>query len=164
MDGACTFLYFFFWKNLPIKRSHYIFATAIIQNTFHFFIILVTINIMKKTKLIALLMAIMPFQSVCVNATPEVIPLDVTYDDPTNNQGPPPKDPVIIPKVSIEDYTLYFTTPCYGCTLRLVDEDDNVVYTTIITSDTLVLPSTLSGTYTMQIVQGFYCFYGDITL
>ena len=38
MDGACTFLYFFFWKNLPIKRRHYIFATAIIQNTFHFFI------------------------------------------------------------------------------------------------------------------------------
>lgn len=117
----------------------------------------------KMRFLIMVMMAILPLSSANLLAKPIPVDLQVEYNDPTENQGTPPKGPVIIPEVAIEDYTLYFTTPCYGCTLRLVDEDDNVVYTTIITSDTLVLPSYLSGTYELQIVQGFYYFFGDVT-
>ena len=69
-----------------------------------------------------------------------------------------------IPEVDIEDYTLTFDDSCLGCELRLVDENDNVVYTTTITSNTLVLPSTLSGEYELQIISGIYCFYGYIEL
>lgn len=111
----------------------------------------------------ALIMAMMSFQSVCVHAIPVRIILEATYEDPFENQGPPQKSPVEIPEVGIEDNTLYFTTPCYGCTLRLLDENGNVAYTTVITGDTLVLPSTLNGTFELQIIHGFWCFYGDIT-
>lgn len=38
--------------------------------------------------------------------------------DPTSGYEPYEKGPVLVPSVSIEDYTLYFTTPCDGCTLR----------------------------------------------
>ena len=48
--------------------------------------------------------------------------------------------------------------------LRLVNEDDEVVFTTIISSSTLILPSYLSGSYQLQIISNNYIFYGEITL
>lgn len=95
----------------------------------------------------------------------EDIPLQVTDIDPTDPDDPH-KGPVVIPSVSIDDHTLYFGTPCDGCTLNVVDSNDVVVYTTVIPvgATSLVLPSTLSGEYELQIIQGNYCFYGPITL
>lgn len=86
--------------------------------------------------------------------------------DPTETHEPPQKGPVLVPSVSIEDYTLYFMTPCDGCTLRLLDENDIVVYSTVIPTGTtsLVLPSYLSGEYEIQIVRGNIYFYGCIIL
>lgn len=45
-------------------------------------------------------------------------------------------------------------------------KNDNVVYSTVITTGTtsLVLPSTLSGEYGIQNIQGNICFYGYINL
>ena len=120
---------------------------------------------MTNKKLIVLvLMAILLLPSVRTMAKPENVPLE--YDDPSYNQENPNKSPVLVPEVSIEDYTLYFNTPCDGYVLRLVDEFDNVVYSTVIPvgATSLVLPSYLSGTYELQIITGIYCFYGDITL
>lgn len=121
---------------------------------------------MKKTKLLfmTLIMVMLPLSNVRVSAEPEDVPLE--YEDPSENQDNPHKSPVLIPEVSIEDYTLYFNTPCDGYVLRLVDEFDNVVYSTVIPvgATSLVLPSYLSGTYELQIITGIYCFYGDITL
>ena len=117
-----------------------------------------------KTKLIALMMAFVPFSNVSIDAAPIPVALQVTAVDPTTNQGEPHRGPVIIPEVGIEDYTLTFSTPCYGYTVELQDEDGYVVYTTIITSDTLVLPSTLEGQYELQIIRDNWCFYGDIEL
>ena len=86
----------------------------------------------------------------------------MAYNDPTTNQGQPHRGPVLAPEVSIEDYTLTLDDSCLGCTLRLVDENDNVVYTTIINGDTLVLPSTLSGEYELQILFDDCYFYGTV--
>ena len=99
-----------------------------------------------------------------ISATP--IDFSVEGVDPTTTGNPLPRTPILIPSVSIEDYTLYFNTPCDGYVLRLVDEFDNVVYSTVIPvgATSLVLPSYLSGTYELQIIAGIYCFYGDITL
>lgn len=123
---------------------------------------------MKKTKLLfmTLIMVMLPLSNARVSAEPEDVPLETGIVDPSNNQDNPHKTPTIIPKVSIEDYTLYFNTPCDGYVLRLVDEFDNVVYSTVIPvgATSLVLPSYLSGTYELQIIAGIYCFYGDITL
>ena len=111
-----------------------------------------------------LIMVMLPLSNVRVSAEPEDVPLG--YNDPDNPHENPNKNPVEIPEVSIEDYTLYFNTPCDGYVLRLVDEFDSVVYSTVIPvgATSLVLPSYLSGTYELQIIAGIYCFYGDITL
>ena len=98
---------------------------------------------MTKKLLLSLAMALLPFGSVCVSVFAGGVPLQVRIDDPIN---------------------LTFDDSCLGCELRLVDENDNVVYTTTITSNTLVLPSTLSGEYELQIISGIYCFYGYIEL
>lgn len=93
-----------------------------------------------------------------------VIDFEVCITDPTENHEPLQKGPILTPYVNIEGYTLFFITPCNGCTLRIVNAEDEVEYTTIITSGMLVLPSTLEGDYEIQIISGNYCFYGDIEL
>lgn len=119
----------------------------------------------KKTLLImTLIMAMLSLSNVRVSAAPEDVPLG--YNDPSDPHDNPQRGPVKVPKISIEDYTLYFNTPCDGYVLRLVDEFDNVVYSTVIPvgATSLVLPSYLSGTYELQIITGYCCFFGDITL
>ena len=72
----------------------------------------------------------------------------------------------LVPEVDLENHTLTFYTPCDGYVLRLVNENDNVVYSTVIPTGatSLVLPSNLSGEYEIQIVQGNTYFYGYIDL
>ena len=76
------------------------------------------------------------------------------------------RSPILIPNVDIDGYTLTFYTPCNGCVLRLIDENDVVVYSTVIPTGatSLVLPSYLSGDYEIQIVRGNFYFYGYISL
>ncbi|MBR5038926.1 MAG: hypothetical protein IKX65_09430 [Prevotella sp.] len=111
-----------------------------------------------------LLMATMSIAS--VQKSGEEIPLQVGILDPTIPHEPIGRGPVVVPSISLEDYTLFFNTPCDGCTLRLLGANDNVVYSTVIATGTtsLVLPSTLSGEYEIQIIQGNICFYGTIYL
>jgi len=88
---------------------------------------------MRKKHLFLLLMAIMlPFTSMQLNAAQ--VNLQVGYDDPTTDQESPQRGPVLVPEVSLDDYTLTFSTPCYGYTLELLDSDGEMVYTTIINS------------------------------
>jgi len=95
-----------------------------------------------------------------------VFNVSVQWEDPTSNTQQSPKSPIQEPCIFLDDHTLYFGTPCDGCTLNVVDSNDVVVYTTVIPvgATSLVLPSTLSGEYELQIIQGYYCFYGPITL
>lgn len=99
---------------------------------------------------------------ISVNAS--VVNLSVRIEDDVPNVPGHPKSPILVPEVNIDEYTLTFDDSCLGCELRLVDENDNVVYTTVITSNTLVLPTYLSGEYELQIISGIYCFYGYIEL
>ena len=87
------------------------------------------------------------------------IPLKVGRINPTKPGDHNPKSPVIAPTVYIDGYELTFDTPCDGCTLQLVDENDVVVGTT-----TLYLPSYLEGTFELQIIDGEWLFYGEIEL
>ena len=106
--------------------------------------------------------------TVRVYATPMLIPLEVEYNDPSHDQDDPQKNPVSIPQVSIEVYTLYFNTPCDGYVLRLVDENDNVAYSTVIPvgATSLILPPYLFGIYELQLIPSNcnYYFYGTIDL
>ena len=109
-------------------------------------------------------MALLPLSSVNVCAEdPDDIDFEGGYVDPNLGSEHPRTS---IPHVGIDGYTLYFYTPCDGCVLRLSDENDNVVYSTVIPTGaaTLILPSYLSGNYKIEIIQGFYCFWGYIEL
>ena len=121
---------------------------------------------MKKKRLFVLLLtlALLPLSNLCVMAQP--IDFSVGYEDPHNPFGDDPRSPILVPKVDIEGYTLTFYTPCDGCVLRLVDENDVVVYSTVIPTGvtSLVLPSYLSGNFEIQIVHGNIYFYGYINL
>ena len=125
-----------------------------------------TYMVTKKFFLLVLMMALFPLSSIRLCAQMIELPLQVRYDDPDDTQDNPHREPILIPEVSIEDYTLYFDTPCDGCILRVVNELGVVEYTTVIPvgADELVLPSYLSGEYELQIIRGNLCFYGDITL
>ncbi|MBQ6062374.1 MAG: hypothetical protein IJK42_10075 [Prevotella sp.] len=92
--------------------------------------------------------------------------LQASIYNPTGQNGGNPKSPILIPSVSLDDHTLYFDTPCDGCTLNIVDGNNIVVYTLVIPTGTtsLVLPATLSGEYELQIIRGNYLFYGTIDL
>lgn len=72
----------------------------------------------------------------------------------------------IIPEVSIDEYELMFDTSFIGFTLQLLDENCEEVYCTIITSSTVILPSTLSGEYEILLLPdtGSIYFFGTITL
>ena len=98
------------------------------------------------------MMMSLPLCSIQVCAAPTPVGLEVGFEDPEQNGGNPQRGPVVFPEVSIEDNFLTFTTFCYGWTLELINEDDQVVYTAIITSDTLVLPSTLCGDYQLRLI------------
>ena len=84
----------------------------------------------------------------------------------TSPNGHNPKSPIVAPTVYIDDNVLTFETPCDGCVLQLVDANDDVVYSIVIPAGTtsLILPSTLSGTFELQIIDGNILYYADIEL
>lgn len=122
----------------------------------------------RKLYFIMMVVALSLLTSVRVYATPLVVPLEVGYIDPSNGQSDPLRDPILIPQVSIEIHTLYFSTSCGGYTLRIVDENDDVVYSTVIPVGTtsLILPAYLCDTYELQLLPNNcnYYFYGTVDL
>lgn len=127
---------------------------------------------MKKNFLTIVAIACMAFAApVYAQQGGKQIDLQVSIDSPTTPKGgirkAPPRIPSIqMPSVFLDGNTLYFDTPCDGCTLQLVDEEDFVVYSVTIPEGTTEweLPDSLFGEYKLQIIRGKYCFYGWIEL
>ena len=119
---------------------------------------------MFKKLLTILCILALPAFMYAVNAPGDPIPFQTGKIDPTKPGFP--KSPVVAPTVYIDGNVLTFDTPCDGCVLQLVDENDDVVYTTIIPAGTttLALPSDLEGTFELQIIDGEWMFYSDIEL
>ena len=114
--------------------------------------------------LLTLVVAMLSLANVRANAVPVRVHFQVGYVDPSINQGESHRTPIQPPLIYIEDGTLTFATPCDGCELRLVNAEDEVEYTTVISGSTLELPSDLSGSYLLEIICGDYVFLGEITL
>jgi hypothetical protein len=76
------------------------------------------------------------------------------------------KSPDETPTVYIDDYTLFFETNHPEYVLNIKDEDGDVVYTTVVYSaqTQVVLPSTLSGDYEIEIIDDDLLFVGWINL
>ena len=92
--------------------------------------------------------------------------LQVGYLDPTKPGDPHPKSPVAMPEFYLDGYTLTAGSYTVGSTVVLKDEDGEVVFTSYIyvEGDTITLPSTLSGTYTIEVTRGSLTFVGEIEL
>ena len=97
----------------------------------------------------------------------ELVPLSVSIEDDNmplgNGYGKTSMSP---PVVYIEDYTLSFEVDHPEYVLNIKDENNNVVYTTTVysTQTQVVLPSTLSGDYQIELVMGYWHFTGWINL
>ena len=79
---------------------------------------------------------------------------------------PLPKTPIQIPEVYLDGHALSFDAAIEGCTVRLLDEDEYIVFTDFIEENqtSLLLPSTLTGTFELQIICGNIIFYCEIEL
>lgn len=96
----------------------------------------------------------------------EVVPFTVHYDDNQPIGHGYGRTPMRPPVVYIEDYTLSFETNHPDYVLTIKDEDGYVVYTTTVFSTDIevILPSTLSGDYEVNLVMGNWLFTGWISL
>ena len=76
------------------------------------------------------------------------------------------KSPDETPTVYIDDYTLFFETNHPEYVLNIKDEDGDVVYTTVVysTQTQVVLPSTLSGDYVIEVAVDNQLYTGWINL
>ena len=96
------------------------------------------------------------------------LPLIISGPGNDNHSGEHsyPKSPILVPSVYQDGNTLYLYSGCTGATLRLLDEDEEVVYSVKITDemDEICIPSTFVGTYRLEIVRGAFTFYCYIEL
>ena len=96
-----------------------------------------------------------------------VVDLTVSITDPQSSLGIHlPKGPVQAPYVTLDDHTLYIWSQHSGFTLTLIDDSDTVVYQTYVAAGVqfCALPSTLSGSYTLQLSDDTYLYTGMIDL
>jgi len=86
--------------------------------------------------------------------------------DPDEILLPLPRTPEVIPQIYFDGNTLYFATPCDGCTLQIVDEAENICYELVIPMGTteLDLPENLFGEYELRIIRGNTLYYGTINI
>ena len=117
---------------------------------------------MKKFLFTSLCMLML---SSSVNAW-DLVPLSVRIDDNSPVGHGWPKSPITPPTVYIEDYTLTFEVGHPDYILYIKDEGGDVVFTTMVYSaqTQVVLPSTLSGDYEVELVMGNWLFTGWINL
>ena len=96
----------------------------------------------------------------------EVVPFTLHYEDDQPGGNGFPRTPIEVPLVYIEDYTLSFETNHPDYVLTIKDEDGVTVYTTTVFSADIevILPSTLSGDYEVNLVMGNWLFTGWINL
>ena len=103
----------------------------------------------------------------CTSMSAQVlVPLSVNYDEEQPGGNGFPKTPITAPTVYIDDYTLLFEANHPDYVLNIKDEDGDVVYSTVVYSaqTQVVLPSTLSGNYQIELVMGYRLFKGWINL
>lgn len=118
---------------------------------------------MKKIYLILALMLGISTSVIAAPGDGSGLPLTIKPTNPDPLQNPFPKSPILAPEVYLDGNVLSFDESLEGCTVQLLDEDSIIVFSDFIEENqtSVVLPSTLSGEYELQIVCGnitFYCY------
>ena len=100
-------------------------------------------------------------------AAMDLIPLTICpYENDQPGTNGFPKTPITAPTVYIDDYTLLFEVNHLEYVLNIKDEDGDVVYSTVVSSTQtqVVLPSTLSGDYQIELLVDNMLFKGWVNL
>ena len=118
----------------------------------------------RKLFVISMVMAaLMPFCS--LRAYSSMIQVQLNITDPEDDQDPRKREPILVPVLYLDGYTLTASDYTVGSTIQLLDENDNVVFSTYVAIEgDIQLPANLSGTYTIRVTRGSQTFVGDITL
>ena len=115
-----------------------------------------------------LLFTVLSALLLCTTVTAmDLIPLTICpYENDQPGGNGHPKTPITAPKVYINDYMLLFEANHPEYVLNIKDENNVVVYSTVVstTQTQVVLPSTLSGTYEIQLIMDNLLFKGWINL
>ena len=122
----------------------------------------------KKFYLLLFMLAMLACPWTKVNATnPWEIDFHVTIIDP-NDDGEGHRGPIQPPTASLDGYTFTIIGAHPDFLVRIVDveDEDDVIYQTLMPAATssIILPSTLSGDYQIQLIWDIWMFYGLITL
>ena len=101
-----------------------------------------------------------------MNAAPgDNNPINLHPTPTTPTYGGDPRSPILTPVFYLDGYTLTAADNTLGSTVELLDANDNVVFTTYVSIEgDIQLPTTLSGTYTIEVVRGGITFIGEIEL
>ncbi len=97
----------------------------------------------------------------------QIVPMTVRIIDPTSGiLIGRPKSPVQPPEVYLDGHSLYIVSSHADYTLVVEDTDETEVYQTSVPSSvsTVVLPSSLSGTYILKLETDTFVFEGEIEL
>ncbi|MBO5602157.1 MAG: hypothetical protein J5957_06090 [Prevotella sp.] len=93
------------------------------------------------------------------------IELEVTIEDPFNNNHSIPRTPIRPPHVTYSNLVLHFKTSHPDYALQLATSEDVVYETTVYSIESLVLiPSLPSGEYEIILTSGNISFHGFITI
>ena len=116
-----------------------------------------------KPKNFLFLMAL--FAATTIKADPPGSLVLLTDVETTPENGGGQRSPILVPVFYIDGYTLTAGDNTIGSTVQLLDENDNVVFSTYVYMEgDINLPTTLSGTYTIRVIRGGQIFEGEIVL
>jgi hypothetical protein len=106
------------------------------------------------------------YAPVCIDDEEEEIEFSVTGIDPEPGDPGYGKGPILMPTLWQNGYLLDFHGTHEDYVLRIVDATDSVVYSSAVPSYQIQvwLPTTLSGTYRIELLTDNYLFYGYISL
>ena len=102
-------------------------------------------------------------------AVNELVDVEFTVEIVNNGElgNQNPKSPIELPLATLDGHVLTFTSSHADYTLTLLDENGDDVYQVFVPASTsvVVLPSTLSGSFEIQLdFGGSYIFVSDIVL
>lgn len=98
------------------------------------------------------------------------IPVDLSSEriKESHSDGNQPRGPICPPSASIDGYIFYINSSHPDYVLQLVDANDGetVLFETFVPEsvNSVVLPSTFEGEYRIQLIWGYWCFWGYVTL
>lgn len=123
---------------------------------------------MKKLLCLLMLLCALTIKAGGTNGLGDEIDLTVSIIKNSGDGDTPQRNPVEIPSASIDGYTFYINSSHPDYVLQLVDANDGetVLFETFVPAgiNSVVLPSSLEGTFKIQLIYNCWCFWGYVMI